>query len=59
VVSRRRHRRGHVDAVFKTKLKITEDAGAPTVDSGGGDATRGGTSLGSGEAKPRNARRFA
>jgi hypothetical protein len=33
--------------------------GGATVDSGGGLATRGGTSRGSGEAKPRNARRFA
>ena len=53
VVSRRRHRRGH------HQIKVcTEDAEARDVDSGGG-RDGGGTSRGSGEAKPRNARRFA
>ena len=33
--------------------------GGATVDTGGGDATRGGTSRGSGDASPRSARRFA
>ena len=32
--------------------------GGATVDTGGGDATRGGTSRSSGDASPRSARRF-